>query len=469
MLQKLNSYTAFFLLAALLYAITWPALFSDGMFMDGTIYAAVAHNMANGLGSFWQPHFSQTLFPEFYQHPPLAMGLQAIFFKLFGDSYLIERFYSLSTFLISGLLIGKIWIEIGNTKHSAWLPLLFWIANPLILWAVSNNMLENTLQIFVLAAVFALCRSIKKNSILWVIVAGLLLFLGLLTKGLVALFPLSFFFWLWLFKAGISFRNMLFKTTLISISTILPLILLILFNENAFYALSSYYNKQIVFSLSDVQTVSSRFFIIGRLFNELIISFGFILALLFILRKKFKIFKLGFSKNSKSIYTFLALGFSGVLPIMISLKQSGFYMIPAFPFFALALALIIKPLLETQKRSNLLKYSGIISLVILSIALFVSSSSMGKIGRDKELLEDVYAISKVVPHASKISISKNLAQNWSLHAYFSRYSNISLDDIAKVPTPYYLTNSEISTDLSIRYKKSDLKLNGFMLYQLKQD
>lgn len=468
MLQKLNSYTAFFLLAALLFAITWPALFSDGMFMDGTIYAAVAHNMANGMGGFWQPHFSQTLFPEFYQHPPLAMGLQAIFFKLFGDSFLIERFYSLSTFLISGLLIGKIWIEIGNTKHSAWLPLLFWVANPLIWWAISNNMLENTLQIFVLAAVLSALKSIKQNWLIWTIIAGIFLFLGMLTKGLVAIFPLSFFFWYWLFKKDITFKKMLFHTVLIIVSTILPLLMLIVLNENASHALSSYYNKQIVFSLSDVQTVSSRFFIIGRLYNELIISFGFILALLFIFRKKFKIFKLGFSKNSKSIYTFLALGFSGVLPIMISLKQSGFYMIPAFPFFALAFALLIKALLETQKRSNLLKYSGIISLVILGIAFFVSFSSIGKIGRDKEMLEDVYAISKVVPHASKISISKNLAQNWALHAYFSRYSNISLDDVIAIPNPYYLTNSEISADLSTRYKKSDLKLNGFMLYQLKQ-
>jgi len=36
-----------------------PTLIQDGMFMDGQQYACVAKNLANGLGTFWQPFVVQ--------------------------------------------------------------------------------------------------------------------------------------------------------------------------------------------------------------------------------------------------------------------------------------------------------------------------------------------------------------------------------------------------------------------------
>ena len=70
--------------------IVAPSLFSDGMFADGVDNATIARNMANGLGDFWQPHHTNVIAPEFYEHPPLAFGLQSIWFRLLGDSiYLV--------------------------------------------------------------------------------------------------------------------------------------------------------------------------------------------------------------------------------------------------------------------------------------------------------------------------------------------------------------------------------------------
>jgi hypothetical protein len=40
--------------------IASPSLLSEGMFMDGLIYANISANLAKGLGSFWSPHFSET-------------------------------------------------------------------------------------------------------------------------------------------------------------------------------------------------------------------------------------------------------------------------------------------------------------------------------------------------------------------------------------------------------------------------
>ena len=40
--------------------------------MDGLMYSAISKNLANGIGTFWNPYLSETLFPEFHEHPPLV-------------------------------------------------------------------------------------------------------------------------------------------------------------------------------------------------------------------------------------------------------------------------------------------------------------------------------------------------------------------------------------------------------------
>ena len=53
----------FYLLVVCLFLLVMlPSLLSDGMFMDGLLYAAIAKNLAHGLGTFWSPHLSGGLF-----------------------------------------------------------------------------------------------------------------------------------------------------------------------------------------------------------------------------------------------------------------------------------------------------------------------------------------------------------------------------------------------------------------------
>ena len=82
-----------------------PALFTEGMFMDGLMYATVAKNLAHGEGSFWFLKFSDTYLTSFHEHPPLIFGLQSLCFNLFGDSVLVERFFSFFTYIISGVFV----------------------------------------------------------------------------------------------------------------------------------------------------------------------------------------------------------------------------------------------------------------------------------------------------------------------------------------------------------------------------
>ena len=175
---------------------------SDGMFMDGTIYAVLSRSMANGTGSFWHPHFSDTLFPVFVEHPPLAFGIEGILFRLFGDNRFVERFYSLFTIFLTAIIIVAIWKQLLKKSSTAWLPLLFWITMPTVNWISVNHMLENTLAVFLCLSVLFYIKSLHSNRILYLILSGTMISLGFLTKGFVTFTPLSlpFFYWLFLRK-----------------------------------------------------------------------------------------------------------------------------------------------------------------------------------------------------------------------------------------------------------------------------
>ena len=152
----------YFAVTAFFIAICAPTLFSDGMFLDGVTYAAIAKNMANGFGEFWSPYYSDSLFPKFHEHPPLAIGIQAFFFKVFGDSIYVERIYSLATYLITGRIIVLIWKRITGSFQFGWLPMLLWFLVTDTVWACSNNMLENTMMIFTTLSFLWILKSEKK-------------------------------------------------------------------------------------------------------------------------------------------------------------------------------------------------------------------------------------------------------------------------------------------------------------------
>ena len=147
--MKNNLYPFYLSVFGIILIIISPSLLSDGMFLDGLLYAVISKNLANGIGDFWHLHLTKTLSPIF-EHPPLAFGLQSLFFKILGDSIFVEKLYSFLTYVVTGIIIVKIWkkLIVNNSNQTAWLPLLLWITIPLVFWAIPNNMLENTMMIF---------------------------------------------------------------------------------------------------------------------------------------------------------------------------------------------------------------------------------------------------------------------------------------------------------------------------------
>ena len=104
------------------FALTLPTLIKDGMFMDAMLYTSVSHNMSHGMGSFWFPYFDEhnvAGLTSFHEQPPLVFTIQSFFFRLFGDSRFVERFYVVFCMICNIILMSMLWKSIFKKEEIA--------------------------------------------------------------------------------------------------------------------------------------------------------------------------------------------------------------------------------------------------------------------------------------------------------------------------------------------------------------
>ncbi|MEI6766304.1 MAG: glycosyltransferase family 39 protein [Bacteroidota bacterium] len=463
-----------FLVISVFCAIVVTVLLRQGMFMDGLMYSSISRNLADGKGSMWFLHFSNSLFSDFHEHPPLVFWIQAVFFKLFGDGFYTERLYCLLAGIAVAWLITRTWKELnkGNTDAQpfSWLPVLFWISIPVISWGLGNNMLENTMAIFTTAAVLVIIKGIsqEKNRLLFFTIAALMIFFAVLAKGPVAMFPLAAVFMHWIVYRRFSFIKALMYSLYITGIFILVFSLLFAINHQAWLSMNLYLEQQIIKAYNDSGTVSSRFFILPRLFRELGIGIALLIMILLpsVIRRR-KAAGLNRQNLKKSLFLTL-VGLSASLPLMVSMKQSGFYVIPAYPWFALAFAFLCLTQIQQMfsklpQKGNALKIMNIAGILLLTSVLAYNITQINKPGRDTEKLNDIRTIADIVPRNSTVSISQEVWPDWALHGYFERYYNISLD-AGSVPHEYYLALRDDATKPAKQYSSMQLNLKLFKLY-----
>ena len=447
-------------LAGFFFIIICKDVFSNGMFLDGLIYSTVSKNLADGIGTFWNPHFTATCMPNFHEHPPLAFGIQSLFYRFLGESRFIDKVYSLFTLLIAGCIILKIWNKLGY-KYG-WFPLFIWLITPTVFWASYNNLLENTLTIFTSLSILFYLKSQESNKYFFIFLAGVMLALGFLTKGFVAFFPWTFPILLWLFLIPNSFLKSALDTALIFIFSLAPLLLLILLFPVARLSLHTYIDNQVISSLRSVPTVHSRFDIIIRLFSEL--TPAIVLSLLFLIWVWIRKFSTILTKeNSKKAMMFILLGLTGVLPLIMSMKQSGFYLIPAYPFFAIGACILMYPLIDSLLNKMNYNSKGFLVFKWIGYGLFflgiiLSLYFSDHFSRDISKIKDTYAILPEIPRESIININPDMYDDWSLPAYFGRFKNISLDPDLRTKRDYLLIKNIDYSDTLI-YNYNIIKLN----------
>ena len=428
-----NNTPFWLLLIGIVLVLLSKNLLTEGMFVDGVTYASISRNMAEGQGTFWNPHYTQTLYPEFRQHPPLALGMGALAFKALGDHWWVEKAYSVLMFLLSGLLIALIWKRTTNNLRWAWLPLLFWMAIPLVSWSATNNLLENTMTVFVLLSVYLMIVGYQRNHKFWLILSSVSLLMAFLSKGFTGLFPLVFPILYCAFDQKRKWIQGPVDSLILVVSLAVLTGIMFLVFPPSFAYLKEYIQVQVIGGGLHEATTTSRFTILLDLVQQLIIPFVVAMALAIcktqnkVNRKVFE-----FPPDKSWFYTFLILGLLGVQPIMVSVKQRDFYMLAALPFFALAcghISLSMITLWLTRMTPRIHTWLTLGASCVLLSGLVLNAIHFGKYGRDKALIEEV---KNKVAEAEKnniIDITPEEYTHWETHAYYTRYGKISLRPI----------------------------------------
>lgn len=457
-----------------------PGFVMRSMYNDGIWYAILSKNMSEGIGSFWNPQLTSTVFPSFHEHPPLVFGIQSLFFDLFGGSLVTERIYAFVIFALSTLLIVALWkkaFQSNENLRSLWpIPLILWIANEVVYLFYAGNILEPTMGLFTLTATYLLFHAAatpsNKKAFPYLILAGVALIGASLSKGFVGLFPLAVLGIHWLVFRKWPFGKML-MTSLAVLATLLLGYWLILSNPTAAESLQQYIDSQVMASIKAERTSyhhrDSRFYIIKRLFE---VSLPALIILVLSLYFSFKRRPKDFNPSTFKIgYFFLLIGVSASFPLMISPKQSFYYLVPALPFFALAIGTFVAPVVHTafERWTSATKLhqrlSGALSVVLIGAIAF-SLSKIGAVSRrDQVSVTDIEKIGAVVPNGTTLGAKAYTAQ---LVGYLYRYYKINIDTTNQSNYPYLIIdNTKHPAPENGIFEAIDLDTQQFDLYRKK--
>jgi hypothetical protein len=122
-------------------------------------------------------------------------------------------------------------------------------------------------------------------------------------------------------------------------------------------------------------------------------------------------------------------GLAASVPLLISPKQSGHYLLPSIPMFALAAAAFVGPTVRAVLAESKAAWRITRSVAVLLLIAAVSLPSMNWTGeaRDAARLDDLDRIFAVVPAGATLHVCAAASQDWGLHAYAQRHWRASLD------------------------------------------
>ena len=443
------------------------------MFMDAVQYCAVARNLSDGYGTFWNPQFNLYNIhnlPAFSEQPPLGFGILALFYKIFGDSIYIERLYIVICLFINMFLILKIWQLFAKQNHILlnynWLPIIIWITVPIVFWTYRNNMLENTMSIFILSAAYYFISWINNaKNIFGLVVGGIFIYLALLTKGLPGLFPLAIPVIGFLVHRNTTLIKAIFYATIPLITIVACLGITVLIVPESAVSLKRYFIDRALLRIQNGDTTATETNILISLLTQL--AAPIIISILLVWHAKRKHIT-GYLINKKEVAFLFIIGLCGSLPVLISGVQKQFYITPAYPFFAIGFALfwlpIIQPglnkLINNQKLRNFKLALPTILFIVLITLLIVN---FGKSSRGKIDIAEAQKIAAILPENSIVSSTPTIHSNWNFHCYLIRNHKIYPD--VKNKLEYLIIDTRRDNIPDTNYVEVDAGLVQYAMYK----
>lgn len=436
------------------------------------LYKTVAYNYAHGLSSFWQMKFTDTSMSVFCEQPPLYFSLLGGSYKLFGDHYLTDRFFTLILFILFGLILRAIVRKLFTRSFPYLLLISFLMLSiPIFCWSYVNQIIEPLLCIWTGLGILVFIQFIQTKKSIYALLFVPLLLCLFLTKGFQSCFiiglPLSY-----MFLSRFNKANYLFSI-LAGLPFLLVLFILLKFYLPAKFWLDCYYSARLVLTMQNIgNTTDNHFEIIGRFFSELILCLC-VLVFLFSYLKFRKNYPLKFIfKNfwqNKLAMSLLLTSFLGSFPYAISLVQRGFYLIPSFVCFVLAIVYGFKRywIYFFLFLAHLGKYKFtkvfIRTAAVLSFAYFCFHLNEYK--RNKDLLRDIEKITPYLRTGETVLIEKNRWNDFGLHSYMYMARQVSLSTEKKNCRFMIRNKSSEQLDSTVRIR---LRTNEVDLYWIAQ-
>ena len=437
---------------SLFLLLTLPRLLSHGMFVDGVVYAAIARNLAIGRGSLWQPHFTDTQYPVFVEHPPGGLWLESLAFRLFGDSVFVEAFFGLVMGLILLWLLVRVWRAICFEESvGSWMPLALLSITPVVSFAFSNNLLECQETVCTTAAVglgicAVRCRS-TWHALLLGAGLGFLVGAACLVKGPTGLFPVIVPLLAALVLLPGSVRPAVVASAGVALALgVLALALYV--SPEAHASIAAYLHQQVWRSLSGERTTGqSRLATLSLLSGELVIPAAVLVPLWIWARREAPPVL-----DRKTLFL-LAVALSASLPIMLSSRHANRYLVPSLPFFAMALSALfskagarLEGLLIRSERSRRMLVAVAALLVIVAVTAMLAER--GKVRKAVGFHNDFTLQPLLIPEGEVIGVCPDGLLTFQLRAEFARSFNASL--AYDLDHRFLLVSSESSCSLPER-------------------
>ncbi len=457
-------------------ALVLSVLVQDGMFMDAVLYSSVAHNESIGIGTFWFPRYNAlgiAGIPTFHEQPPLVFGIVSLFYRVFGESMYVERFYTFATMIVTMLLMRGIWRrmyqEQPSNKAYFWVAVCLWVATPCVYWAYSNNMCENTMAIFALGSVLVSYKALLtgNRSILPYIVSGVLIFLATFCKGFPAFFPIGVpLLYYFIVKSG-NLRRTFFHTFLLA-SVPLSIYGILFCIPTSRESLSIYLFKRAFHRMLNTPTVGSRLEIFQFILADLVVPIT-IMVIIYLVARKQKLAHL-VNRHNRQAWFFVAVGLSASCPLALTLVQKGFYLTPCYPYFAIGFATLILPIITKWVGAIDIKGKAFNTFLIVNVAYLCLSFVFvgwryGQVNRAEDVIHDVYLIRKEVPKFSVVTVPPKMYDEYDfiLPGYLMRYDNISIDPYKEYD--YFLIEKGMESPIPPNYTKISLATIKYDLYK----
>ena len=401
---------------------------------DGVEYAAVARNLTEGQGTFWSLYLDDTFHPIWREHPPLVFWIQGLFIKVFGDGPYLEGVYGFIIGLIILLLTAIFWQQVRHdfrlTLAGSWWPVLLLTALPTFAYYMQTNRLVITFMILALLATLAAYRSILAGrcTILYALLCGVLIYLGFIAKGPVALFPLAVPAIAWVTLRA-NFSRVIISTVIAVIVFVLIMLATFYFYPESLTFWRGFWHAQVMASLKSARAAQdSYWYYADRWSREMAVLFSVICVLMLITRTHPRHIRF----NRQACF-FLLIAIAGSLPFFFSKRQKLRYLLQSYPFFILGMAFLtnyvglkIEGILAEKRKIR--QAVVVAALLFFSIATAAMLYRKDHVKKRHQFYEDFYLNNIQLPERSTISICppERLVDDWVFTIDMQRFYKVSL-------------------------------------------